>query len=442
MVYATVGRIEIRTSRVYPRASPCHPTRPRAILVPTPAPSRHILAQLLALILLALIGTLPFWWTDLDNRVAALFYHPQALDPWWESGRWLWVLLYQAAPLMAGLILLAGLLTYAAAEIWPALRRLRPYAVLFTAATLLGPGLMINGVSKDFWGRPRPHQTVAFGGTQAYVPPLERVPQGDGRSFPCGHSSVGFLLGAFYMVWNRRRPRLARAALLASIVLGTLLGIGRMTAGDHFLSDVIWSAVLAYGIAFVLYYLVLRIPRREAWATARPAPPARPLRRPWWTAGAYAAVAVLLLLAVLLATPVQETRNLEFAPLAQGPAPRTLRLETDTAAVTLFPLGETPSAASIRLKGRGFGLPGSRVHGELDQGRDTLTYRVRHSGLFSEQDSTLTVGIKPSEWDRIEVRTDRGDIHVLPLRQPSLKMHLSTIGGSIRDDNGTPGTTP
>jgi membrane-associated PAP2 superfamily phosphatase len=47
------------------------------------------------------------------------------------------------------------------------------------------------------------------------------------------------------------------------VTLGTLLGIGRMAAGAHFLSDAVWSALIVYIVAHGLYYYVLRIPARE-----------------------------------------------------------------------------------------------------------------------------------------------------------------------------------
>lgn len=62
-------------------------------------------APLLALGILALIGTLPFWLTDLDIRVAGLFRHPGADDPWLKGGRPLGSLLYRAAPLITGVLL-------------------------------------------------------------------------------------------------------------------------------------------------------------------------------------------------------------------------------------------------------------------------------------------------------------------------------------------------
>jgi len=409
-----------------------------------PSPSRARLHQLLALVSLALIGTLPFWLSDLDLHMAAHFYHPGAEDPWPESSRSFWVFLYQAAPLIGGLILIGSLLAIAATRIWHSQRRRRRYAVFVLAVTLLGPGLVINGVIKDYWGRPRPHQTLDLGGTQPYALPLVRTHEGKGMSFPSGHAAMGFALGAFYFVWRRRRPRLARAALLVSVVLGALIGVGRMTAGDHFLSDVIWSAVLTYGVAFLLYWFVLRIPQWEDARALRPPPPPRPLRHPGLTAGAYLLAAAVLLFAVLLTTPVQETRNLGVQALAPASGPRTLRLVADAGTLSLFRLGTTGpagEAVSIRLKGRGFGLPSSRVRGRLERTADTLTYRVTHTGIFTEQDSTLTVGIDPTAWDLVTMATGSGDIRVLALGQPAPRLELTAAKGLVLDENRAPPDT-
>src|SRR5208337_1633348 len=98
-----------------------------------------------------------------------------------------------------------------------------------------------------------------------------------GSSFPCGHCSVGFLYASGWWLWKRRRPRWAAASLATGLTVGAALGLGRMAAGGHFLSDVIWSALLALGLAHVLYYHILRLASEDApdrWAASR-----QPLRR-------------------------------------------------------------------------------------------------------------------------------------------------------------------
>jgi membrane-associated PAP2 superfamily phosphatase len=120
---------------------------------------------------------------------------------------------------------------------------------------------VINAAFKDHWDRPRPRDVQAFGGEEVYVPPL--MLGQSGNSFPCGHCSVAFAWGAFYLLWRRRHPAWAGAALAASIVVGSLMGVARMAAGGHFLSDVLWSAVLTWSTLLLLYWPIMRIPWRE-----------------------------------------------------------------------------------------------------------------------------------------------------------------------------------
>ena len=41
------------------------------------------------------------------------------------------------------------------------------------------------------------------------------------------------------------------------------MGVARMAAGGHFLSDVLWSAVLTWSTLLFLYWPIMRIPWRE-----------------------------------------------------------------------------------------------------------------------------------------------------------------------------------
>lgn len=87
-----------------------------------------------------------------------------------------------------------------------------------------------------------------------------------------------------------RRPRLARTSLALGLTVGAILGLGRMAQGAHFLSDVVWSALLAFIFAHVLHYHVLRVDEGQA---------ASRLKR----ISAIAAVAALLVLTALFVTP-------------------------------------------------------------------------------------------------------------------------------------------
>jgi len=148
-------------------------------------------------------------------------------------------------------------------------------------------------VFKDHWDRPRPRDVVEFGGTLHYTPAPWRGE--GGSSFPCGHCSVGFLYASGWWVWKSRRPRWARASLALGLALGAALGLGRMAAGAHFLSDVIWSALLALGLAHVLYFHVLRL------AITQPADRG-PSTAPFWLPGAQMSTLLAVLGAALVLT--------------------------------------------------------------------------------------------------------------------------------------------
>jgi lipid A 4'-phosphatase len=393
---------------------------------------RYWLPQLVLLGLLASIGTLPFWLTDLDLRLAGQFFHPQADDPWYQGQEPLWTFFYQLAPLLSALVMIGSLAVLVIGSYSARLSRLRLYAMFIIGSYVLGPGLLVNEGFKEHWGRPRPHQVAVFGGTRDYLPPLVPGESGNGKSFPCGHSSVGYALVVFTLIWLRRRPWLAAASLGVALGLGSLLGAGRIVAGDHFLSDVIWSGVVAYAVALGLYYFVLRIPQREdAWALG---PPAQwePLAYPRLALTGYGLLGAAILAAALLATPVSQTEIEKIRPGEWSPPPRTLRLTADAADLLVHRIaGEGAATAEVRLRVRGFGLPGSRVERSREAAGGVVQYRIRHAGVFTEKDTQILVGLVPGAWDRVEVRTGTGDIQTEAGPALAPVLDLETADGQV-----------
>ncbi|EKT4521679.1 phosphatase PAP2 family protein [Pseudomonas putida] len=104
-----------------------------------------------------------------------------------------------------------------------------------------------------------PWSLSQFGGKETYSKLLEHRPATDkpGRCWPGGHAATGFSLFALFFVLRDRRPRLARAAFVLAFTTGTVLSIGRMLQGAHFLSHNLWTAVFCWMIGLGCYYLVL-----------------------------------------------------------------------------------------------------------------------------------------------------------------------------------------
>jgi membrane-associated PAP2 superfamily phosphatase len=136
--------------------------------------------------------------------------------------------------------------------------RHRRACALLVLAVVLGPGLLVNGILKPLWGRPRPHQVQVFGGSQPYRHWWQPGNLGGGKSFSSGHTAMGFVLLAGACLVSPRRPswwhRLALASVLA---YGSLVGVARVVQGAHFVSDVLWSGGLMCFIVALLRALLV-----------------------------------------------------------------------------------------------------------------------------------------------------------------------------------------
>lgn len=215
-----------------------------------------------------LVGlSIPFWTTNLDMDVAAHFYTPGA---GWERGSaepWRALKHYGAIPALV--ISLSALGLFVASFRSSRVRGYRRPALFLTLVMLVGPGLIVNDVFKENWGRPRPLDVVQLGGDRAYVQPWVMSPRGMGQSFPSGHAAMAFYLLVPYFLLRRRARAAAAAFLVIGLSYGALMGVARMAQGAHFLSDVLWALGFVYLTALALFYL-MRLDRAPADAESPP----------------------------------------------------------------------------------------------------------------------------------------------------------------------------
>ena len=207
------------------------------------------------------VGALLVLVPGIDLVVAGWFYEAGRGFAW--DGASLAEAIHEAVQLA---VRTAGILLLIAAG-WTGLRQsrllgldARRWTFLFLALAI-GPGLVANAVLKDHWGRARPRQVEAFGGSAAFTPPL--IPAGECRrncSFVAGDPTVGFVVHSVgYVVPARRRRRV----FWGSMALGGALGLLRIGMGGHFFSDVLFAAAVVLLVSAGLHALLF-----DRWSTA------------------------------------------------------------------------------------------------------------------------------------------------------------------------------
>ena len=208
------------------------------------------------------VATALFWAVPgLDLAVSGWFFDgagfPVRSTSWIEAIR---LTLYTAEDAAAVVTLVLALLT-----VWRGITVVRLAArdwFYAFAVFALGPGLVVNGILKRFWGRARPSAVVEFGGTAQFTPPWQIADQCPKNcSFVSGEMSGAVALAILFwmVVWANRAalgPRGVRAGLIAAAVVPLFTAWQRVAAGQHFLSDVILAGLIVVLIAALLRRLV------------------------------------------------------------------------------------------------------------------------------------------------------------------------------------------
>jgi lipid A 4'-phosphatase len=188
-----------------------------------------------------------------DIKIEEYFYSPDG--GWFLGQSEPWSFLYHFGNIPAFLLSAAGLFSFLLSFFRRTFLPYRKIGLFLVIFMILGPGLLVNTVFKDHWGRPRPADIVQFGGSERFHHFWEMGRPGQGKSFPSGHASVGFFLFAPFFVLRNNHRKWALSFLFLGISYGMLMGLGRMVQGGHFLTDVLWAGAITYLTGLVLYYI-------------------------------------------------------------------------------------------------------------------------------------------------------------------------------------------
>jgi lipid A 4'-phosphatase len=324
-------------------------------------------------LILGISGLVIFQRTDWDMRLARSYFDPVAkMWPQGDHGVYLWLLKFGPMPaVFLGVICLIVYLVGSSMSV--KLYRYRKPALYFLLCLIIGPGILANAVFKDHWGRPRPEQVSEFGGFSAYHGPLSFDPGVAGKSFPCGHATMGFAFFAFALLFWRSHRRVAWVLIALSVGYGVLIGVARMSQGAHFASDVLMAGVLIWLVSVILYGYMKpdELPVMDERVIAK-----KPMPR------LLAAVLILACGLVSLATPYRS----KVSCAKKDTQAKNLEVQC-SGSVSIMP-GDSFSFVG---ESSGFGMPASKVKVARLTGEDSFTLALRTSGWFTELNQRYNV---------------------------------------------------
>lgn len=338
--------------------------------------------QIVITIMLMILLTLPFIFSDLDLTIQNWFYQ----SGWMVGEQQPWAWLYHYGTLPGLTLAVFGLFLLAGSWIWPKLRQQRRLGALIVLTLVIGPGLLVNVLGKGYWGRPRPREIIQFQGQV----PFQRIHQpgtpGQGKSFPCGHASVGFFL--MVMAFGQRKYRWIWFG--TGLSYGTLMGIARIAQGAHFASDVIWAGGLTYLTAAVLDQVL-----RPRAPDSAPVAATSPLKKLISTSALLSGL-LLVILFFLVATPYYKKWQKKL-PATSAITHVQLQLPAVNESIRILQR-EQPEALVVLIELQGFGFPKLNLEAQVqavNKGNTlTVTTDYELTGLITERTGQISYFIQ------------------------------------------------
>ena len=125
---------------------------------------------------------------------------------------------------------------------------------------MMAVGALVVSLLKSASAHSCPWDLVQYGGKAQEFLLFSATPAdaGPGRCFPGGHSSVGFILMAWFFCFYPSRPRLARLCWALGLLAGLWLGYGQIMRGAHFLTHNLWTGWWVWAVQVSIYWLSCR----------------------------------------------------------------------------------------------------------------------------------------------------------------------------------------
>lgn len=369
---------------------------------------------------------------ELDLSIAQTFYKNNS---WHLSKKQPWNFIYHYGTYPALIIGLCSILTLFGSFSIDKLTRYRKEALYILLVLIIGPGLLVNSTFKDHWGRPRPREVKEFGGKWEFREVWEPGVPGKGKSFPCGHCSMGFFLITIYFAYRNKNKFVKYGAIPLALLHGGLMSFARMMQGGHFLSDTIWSAGLVFLSSILSYYALYELPRpndMHVWKRLNT------VSRKWkivWTVLLTTTGCAIILWALLLSKPLYK----EFQHVIElDSAIKVVNLNINNQAgdIEIY-IDDIDESSRINSSLNGFGYLNKNIRSNFDKKieHDTLyaTFSLHTEGYFNELTGKTVVLLDDDYLAMIYARTEEGDIIFHPSTHDSiiLSIELEAPHGEI-----------
>jgi lipid A 4'-phosphatase len=207
----------------------------------------------ISLIITAFLTFLLILFPEVDISFSQLFFSEESGFLYQEN--FLVYQLYVLLPLLTKLFILVCLLylVYLVVKYRSYKRILRSGVFFLVIAAAISPGLVVNEVFKENFGRARPRHIEEFNGKREFTGAFTMSDQCKRNcSFSSGHAAMGYFLTAIAYTTNLLY---FNRIYLIGIVFGSLVGLSRIVMGGHFLSDVLASAFVVLFLDHVIFIL-------------------------------------------------------------------------------------------------------------------------------------------------------------------------------------------
>lgn len=190
---------------------------------------------------------------EIDIGISALFYSNDL--SFFYKNSFVLELIFRAIPFITKLFVAIcfSYLAYISLKHKDIKRVIRSWAFFLCISAAIAPGLTVNYLLKENFGRARPRQIKEFAGEKSFSKAFVISNQCKTNcSFSSGHAAMAFYFSAIAYILNFSY---FNRVYLFTLIFGFIVGLSRIMVGGHFASDVVASCFIILLLNHLMYLL-------------------------------------------------------------------------------------------------------------------------------------------------------------------------------------------